>query len=390
MSVFGGKEISEFMGLKILHVASCMPGWGGTEKHIMDISPILARRGHRVTIGCQAGSEIERKSLDMGLPTVHLRIRKRQDWSQFPQFVRAMEGQYDIVHIHHPIDYIVPAAAARFARVPAVVMSRHNPNTFRNILVAYACSKLFYDGIIAVSEFIRGMLITDHVSPDRIVVVRNGIEMEPWLHGADSRVREEIGIPASAFVVAAAGRFISGKGLDVLVRAVAAARQKGVDVSCMIAGDGDGRAKMEQLIQELDLQSSVRLLGFRRDMPAIFGAADVVAVPSVSLESFSYTTLEGMASGRPVIGSRIGGIPELITEDVGRLTTPHDFEGIAAAIVELAGDDEKRTQMGRNAALRAKQFTLDACVEGIERVYATLLQSSPRIASETTGARTVL
>jgi glycosyltransferase involved in cell wall biosynthesis len=377
------------MGLKILHVASSMPAWGGIEKHILDIAPIMERHGHAVTIGCQPGSEIERRTLEIGLPVVPLRMPKRQDWKEFPQFVRALRGRYDVVHIHHPIDYIVPAAAARFVRVPVVVMSRHNPNTFRNILVAYACSKLFYDGIIAVSDFVRGMLITDHVSPDRIVVVRNGIDIEPWLRGADTHVREELGIPASAFVVAAAGRLIPGKGLDTLIRAVAAARRRGVDVLCIIAGEGDGRTQLEQLSKELDVQSSVRLLGFRRDVPAIFGAADVVAIPSVSLESFSYTTLEGMASGRPVIGSRIGGIPELITEDVGRLTTPRDPEGIAEAIVELAGDAEKRAIMGRNAVLRAKKFTLDACVDGIEKVYAKLMQNSPHIASEPSGARTV-
>jgi glycosyltransferase involved in cell wall biosynthesis len=374
------------MSLKILHVASCMPIWGGIEKHILDISPIQKRSGHQVSIGCQPGSEIERRAREAGVPTVPLVIRKRMDWAQFPSFSRVLKAHYDVVHVHHPVDYIVPASAARWARVPAVVMSRHHPNTFRSRVVAYLCSEVFYDGIIAVSEFIKGMLIADHVSPDRIVVVKNGIDIGPWQHSADSRVREELGIPASTFVVAAAGRFIREKGLDVLIRAIAGARRAGVNAICIIAGDGDGRPQIEQVIRELDLQSSVRLLGFRRDMPAVFGAADVVAVPSTGLESFSYTTLEGLASGRPVIGSRIGGIPELITEDVGRLTTPRDVEGLTAAIVELAGDDAKRAAMGRNALQRAGNFTLDACVVGIENVYTKLLQNRTYMTSQASRA----
>ena len=376
------------MGLKILHVASCMPKWGGIEKHILDIAPIQKRSGHQVTVGCQPGSEVERRAREAGLATVPLVIRKRQDWAQFPHFSRALKARYDIVHVHHPVDYIVPASAARWERVPAVVMSRHHPNTFRSRVVAYLCSEVFYDGIIAVSDFIRGMLIADHVSAKRIVVVRNGIDIEPWQHSADSRVREEAGIASSAFVVAAAGRFIREKGLDVLVRAVAAARRAGADVTCIIAGDGDGRPQMEQLIRELDLAAHVHLLGFRRDMPAVFGAADVVVVPSVSLESFSYTTLEGLASSRPVIGSRIGGIPELITEEVGRLTTPKDVDALAAAIVELAGDPEKRATMGRKALLRAHNFTLDACVAGIDKVYEQLLQKRLNVASAASRAST--
>jgi glycosyltransferase involved in cell wall biosynthesis len=120
----------------------------------------------------------------------------------------------------------------------------------------------------------------------------------------------------------------------------------------------------------------------------VFGAADVIVVPSVGLESFSYTTLEGLASSRPVIGSRIGGIPELITEDVGRLATPRDVDGLAAAIVELAGDPEKRAAMGRQALLRAQNFTLDACVAGIDKVYEQLLQKRPSTASEASRAST--
>lgn len=387
--ILGRKSKNQrLMSLKILHIASCMPIWGGIEKHILDISPIQERHGHQVVIGCQPGSEIERRAREAGISCVPLRIRKRQDWAQLPQFLRALKARYDVVHVHHPMDYIVPASAARWARVPAVVMSRHHPNTFRSRVVAYLCSQVFYDGIIAVSEFIRGMLIADHVSAERIVVVRNGIDIEPWQHSFDSRVREELGIAPSAFVVAAAGRFIREKGLDVLVRAVAVARRAGTDVTCIIAGDGDVRPQLEQLIRELDLAGSVHLLGFRRDMPAVFGAADVIVVPSVGLESFSYTTLEGLASSRPVIGSRIGGIPELITEDVGRLATPRDVDGLAAAIVELAGDPEKRAAMGRQALLRAQNFTLDACVAGIDKVYEQLLQKRPSTASAASRAST--
>lgn len=380
------------MRLRILQVASGMRGWAGTERHIMDISPALAKRGHQVVVGCQVGSEIERQAEAAGLPIVHLEMRKPHDWKQFPRFVRALRGRYDVVHIHSYRDYIVPAAAARLVRVPVVVMTRHLPHPFRNALTAYVCNKLFYDGIIAVSDFIRGILIASRVPPERIVVVKNGIDPEPWQQAADVRLREELDIPASAFVVAAAGRLIPEKGFDIVIRAVAAARRRGVNAFCVIAGTGDGRTELERLSGELGVEPAMRFLGFRRDLPAIFSSSDVIAVPSSTFpDPFPYAVLEAFASGRPVIGSRIGGIPEMITEDVGYLASPGDVEEVRRAIVELAGDGEKRAAMGKKALQAAQAFTLDACVEGLETAYETLRRKLPiAAASEKAASRTHL
>jgi glycosyltransferase involved in cell wall biosynthesis len=370
---------------RILQVASGMPGWSGTERHILDISPALERRGHHVTIACRPNSEIERRALAIGLPVVHLETRRAHDWRQLPRFFRAIiRGQYDVVHIHSYRDYIVPAAAARLVRAPVVVMTRHLPHPFRNAFTAYVCSQLFYDGIIAVSDFIRGVLLASHVRPDRIVVVKNGIDPGPWQEAAGSRIREELGISPSAFVVGAAGKLWEGKGFDLLVRAVASARRRGVDAVCMIAGSGEERVGLERLSRELSVESAVHLLGFRCDVPAIFSAADAVAVPSSTIQdAFPYTVLEGLASGRPVIATRVGGIPEMLTEDAGYLTSPFDAEGIAGAIAELAGDAEKRFRMGKKALQRAQEFPLDACVRGIEAAYETLWRKLPIAASST-------
>lgn len=374
------------MGLKILQIASGLGSWGGAEKHIIDVSSALKRRGHQVTIGCPRGSEIEGRAQEPGLPTIHLEMRKQHDWKQLPHFVRALRSRYDVMHIHDEKDYIVPSVAARLMRVPVVVMTRHKPTHFRNAVVAYVCTEIFYDKIIAVSNFARGLMLQDRVSPDRIMVVYNGMDLELFRQGAESNLRKELGIPVSAFVVAAAGRLIRGKGFDIVIRAVALARQRGIDAYCLIAGAGDKHAELEALSQELGVQSSIRMLGFRRDVAAVFGAADAVSMPSSTLpETFCYAALEGLASGRPVIASRLGALPELVTEDVGCLTTAGDAEGIAGAIAELACDPQKRSVMGENALQRSKTFTLDACVEGLERVYLTLRSENkhrrPRVVS---------
>lgn len=365
------------MGLKILQVGSGMPGWAGTEKHILDISPALARRGHKVTIACRPGSEIERRAAPLGLPIVHLVMRRTHDWRQLPRFFRALRGRYDVVHIHSYRDYIVPATAARLARVPAVIMTRHLPHPFRNRLTAYLCSRVFFGAIIAVSQSIRRTLLSSGAKAERVFVVENGIDLSLWQGPGNSSIRFELGIPAGTFVVAAAGRLTPEKGFDVLLRALALVRSRGTDVACIIAGQGEQLPHLEQLRTELGLGSRVHFLGFRRDMPAVYAAADVVGVPSTWQEPFGYTVVEAFATGRPVIASRVGGIPEIVTPDTGYLTTPGDAEEIAQAIVALAVNPAVRVAMAEAARRRALEFSLDKCVQGIEVVYEALRRRSP-------------
>ena len=141
--------------------------------------------------------------------------------------------------------------------------------------------------------------------------------------------------------------------------------------------------ELEKLGRELDVQSAVHLLGFRSDIAAVFGAADAVSVPSSTLpETFCYAALEGLASGRPVIASRLGALPELVTEEAGFLTSPGDPETIAGVMAELAQDADKRATMGKEALRRSQKFTLDACAGGLEAVYSSLLTKAPKAASQ--------
>jgi len=361
--------------MRILEVASGMPDWAGTEKHIMDLSPCLLERGHDLVIGCRAVSEIERRAKAARIPTIQLEMRRDTEWRQLPVFVRAMRGKFDVVHIHHYLDYIVPAAAARLARVPAVVMTRHLPHPFGSRATAFVGSRVLYDRIIAVSDFIQHVLIESGVAANRICVVKNGADPAPWQQVQENHIRNELPVPPDAFLVGAAGRLFSGKGFDVLVRAIGLTRERGLPVHCAIAGSGDEMQNLKTLRAQLGLTDAVHLLGFRNDVPALFAAADAVAVPSTWAEPFGYVVIEGMASGRPVIGSRIGGIPEIITPDVGYLTPAGDANAIADAIEDLVLHPDKKNAMGRSGRSRAAQFSLGTMVSNVEAVFHALLGS---------------
>lgn len=359
--------------LKVLQIASAMPRWAGTEKHVLDLTCELRRLGHNVVIGCQTDSEIESRASDLGVPTIPLAMRSTHDWWQMPKFLRAMRKQFDVVHIHHNKDYIVPAAAARLASVPAVIMTRHLPHRFTNSLKAFACGEIFYDAIIAVSDAIRRTLIDCGIDAKRIRLVRNGIDFSKAAGADGTQFRAALNLPPGAFLAVAAGRVEHAKGFHVLVKAVEMARKCGVPVFAVIAGEGTQQAELQAMCGDLGLQDSVKLLGFRSDVLDIVAAADVAVVPSIWADPFPYAVLEAMACSKPVVASRVGGIPEMVSENSAALVPAGNAEELAEVLMNLARNPGRCVEMGRAAFHEVQSFTIPALAANVEGVYCETL-----------------
>lgn len=346
---------------------------GGTEKHVLDISGALARRGHAVTIACPPESRFSQRVDELGLRRVAFRVQSAYDWKQIPGLIRVLASNYDVVHTHLPIDYAASAIAARLRCLPAIVMTRHMPVPFASHKNAYICSSILYDRIIAVSGFVQNVLIGSGGRADRIDVVHHGIASAAPDRRACRELREEFNVPADAMLIAAAGRMSPGKGFDVLLKAVRQVNRHGVTAYCVIFGGGASLESLRTLVADLHLASNVRLPGFRTDVNALLCAADVAVIPSVEPESFSYVAIEALASGCAVVASAIGALPEVLSQDSAILTRPGDVDSMAAAIRDLVCSPDRRTKMQLAGRHRASLFTLDAAVTGIERVYARAL-----------------
>jgi len=355
--------------LRILQIASAMPRWAGTENHVLDLTCELRRLGHHAVIGCQTDSELQSRASQLAVPTLLLAMHGTHDWRQLPKFLRAMRNHVDVVHIHHNRDYVVPATAARLAGVPAVIMTRHLPHRFSNPLKAFACGKIFYDAIIAVSDAIRRTLIDCGIDAKRIRLVRNGIDFSKAARADGKTFRASLNLPEGAFLAVAAGRIEHVKGFHILIKAVDIARKRGVPVSGVIAGEGAEQNELQKLCDELGLQQSVKLLGFRSDVLDIVAAADAAVVPSIWADPFPYAVLEAMACSKPVVASRVGGIPEMVSERSAALVAPGNPEELAEALINLAQDPNRCVQMGQEAFREVQSFTIPAMATNVEAVY---------------------
>ncbi len=265
-------------------------------------------------------------------------------------------------------------AAARIARVPHVWHVREIYAGFERYWPAYRRLLLSADALPCVSHATRAQLGDDA----KACVLHDGLALLPARAPRDA-ARAALDLPADAFVVAILGRISSWKGQDVLVRALAAL---GADdgAIALVAGDpwpGEERRlhDLHALAEALGVAERVRFAGFRPDVENVYGAADVVVVPSTQPDPLPNAALEAAAAGCCVVAADHGGLPEILADGVtGRLVTPSDPDALARALAELRGDPVARERLGAAAAADVRErFSAARMLDELQGLYDRLL-----------------
>jgi glycosyltransferase involved in cell wall biosynthesis len=288
------------------------------------------------------------------------------------------QERIDILHAHKFGSNLWAALLGPLAGVPVVVAHEHtwsfDGGAVRRLLdrgvIARRC-----DIVVAVSrEDRRRMISTEGLKPGDIVYIPNGI---PQLPAPEGEVRRaDLQIDEDSLVVGTVGVLRQQKALDVLVKAAAMLRGEFPSLRVLIVGTGGQQQHLEQLINELDLERTVRLLGPRTDVPALLRIFDL-GVCSSNFEGSPLTILEYMEAGLPVVSTRVGGVPDLVEDGVtGLLVDPGDPAALAGALAELLGDRERRAEMGlKGRERRRSEFDIDVTVERIRQLYEELYRS---------------
>ena len=265
------------------------------------------------------------------------------------------------------------AAAARIAGVPHVWHLREIYAGFERFWPAYRRLLLSADALPCVSQATRAQL-----GPTaKARVLHDGLALAP-ARAERGAARAALDLPAGGFVVAILGRISSWKGQDVLIRALAASAD---DSSiALVAGDpwrGEERrlADLHALARSLGVAGRVRFAGFRPDVENVYGAADVVAVPSTQPDPLPNSALEAAAAGCCVVAADHGGLPEILTDAVtGRLVAPGDPAALARALNELGDDPAARERLGAAAAADVRaRFSPARLLDGVQALYDDLV-----------------
>jgi glycosyltransferase involved in cell wall biosynthesis len=232
---------------------------------------------------------------------------------------------------------------------------------------------------IAVSREVREYLVNVRLVPrDRIHIIHNGVDVvrfAPTTPEESARTRMEWGADADP-TVGLVGRFHPVKGQEDFLRAAASVVRRVPNARFFLVGDGITRESLISLSRGLGLGDKVRFLGHRGDLPSLFPLFDVQVVAS-HREGIPLVLLEGMATGRAVVATEVGGIPEVVDAgESGLLVPPRDPAAMAEAVVRLLADRLLRDRLGKAAVQRIREsFALPAMVAGVEAVYERLLRT---------------
>jgi sugar transferase (PEP-CTERM/EpsH1 system associated) len=271
--------------------------------------------------------------------------------------------------------------AAWTARVPVVIHGEHGrdisdpagENRRRNRL-RRALSPMV-DRYVAVSDDLSHWL-TEKVSiPTRkVITIPNGVDSTRFSGIGRSEARRRLGILPDHVVVGTVGRLDPVKDQASLVKAFATLRPTRPAALLIIVGDGPCRMELTNLVSDLGLGDRVLLLGERQDIPELMATMDVFVLPSIA-EGMSNTVLEAMATGLPVVATRIGGNPELIEDGLtGRLVPPLEMAELASAIDGYLDDAHLRALHGKASRHRAvERFDLAVMARAYENLYDTVL-----------------
>ena len=324
---------------------------------------------------------LDRELEEAGIPVLALGRRSRLDlWAWRPLVSRLRDG-VDVVHAHMFGSNVWGTVLGRLTGVPVVVAHEHTWSFQGRPLRRFLDRELvgrWADVFVAVSgEDRRKMIEVEGVDPRKIRLIPNGIPSPP--NGSVADVRAELGIEPGAPVLGVVCELRAQKALEVLFEAAALLLPEFPALKVLVAGDGPERAPLEAAASQLGAADAVLFLGIRRDVPALLAAVDV-AVLSSDYEGSPLSVLEYMAAGKPVVSTRVGGVPELVEDGVqGLLVEPRDPAALAKAVAELLRDPERAERLGAQGRERQlREYSLDAMVRHVEELYEELWLASGR------------
>ena len=285
--------------------------------------------------------------------------------------------QIKLIHAHKMGSNFWGSIIGKLFNIPVIshyhahdIKVKNRINQLSNKITGILSSK-----IISVSDSEKQRLVkNDGVEPSKIITIHNGIDYEKYHVAPRSDIKTQLGIPKESQVVGIVAAIIEIKNHELFLLTAREILKQNTTVKFLIVGDGDRRAAIEKLASELKIHDDVIFTGFRNDVADIISIMDVGILTSHS-EGIPVTLLEYMSSSKPVVCTDVGGISELVEDNVsGFLVPPNDYQAFATKIYRLLTDEELARKMGASAYERVREnFSEGIMMEKIKRVYDDIL-----------------
>ena len=363
--------------MKILHIINSLET-GGAEKLLVETLPLYAEQGLTVDLAVLNGTEypflkeLKEKNCCQIYSLGNSSVYNPATIFTIIPFLK----NYDIVHVHlFPAKYFVVIAKLLSRTKTLLVFTEHSTTNRRieNYVLRLIDKQIikFYTRTICITTEIREILMRyTSFSENRFLVIKNGVN----LNAINRRLpyqKDKINarLLSSHFLITQVAAFREEKDHETLIKALAILPPV---FKLILVGDGATKEKSIQLVNELQLESRVFFLGVRMDVPQLLKTSDAVVL-STKYEGLSLSSIEGMASGKPFIGSDVPGLSEII-QGAGILFPPGDERKLAEELLKLANDKEYYDEVVEKCLHRAKEFDIGKMVDEHITLYQKLLK----------------
>jgi glycosyltransferase involved in cell wall biosynthesis len=355
---------------RILHSESSM-GWGGQEVRVFAELEWMRAHGHWIALAAHPDSAIAKRAREAGMTFYALHTHK----ALLPlEVVRLaawlIANRVQIVNTHSSNDGWLAGLAARLTGA-RLIRSRHIEVDYPNRFWSGLAFRTLPHHVITTSQRIADRLVAELGVPRKCVeCVATGVDLAKFDPAAKGTLREELKVPTGVPLIGMISVLRSWKGHLTLLEAVAALRKKR-DLRVAIAGEGPMRKDLPGEIARLGLTDCVTLLGHRTDVPNILASLDVLVLPSYAHEGIPQIILQAQAMTRPIVATRIGGIPEVVEDGkTGVLVEPREAKALEEAIGRLLDDASCAGALGQNGRQQIEaKYSVDAMGEKLLGLY---------------------
>ncbi len=364
---------------RIVHSEASL-GWGGQEHRVLAELTGFQHRGSETWLIAPPHSQIFQRASQA---SIRVRAQRFDQRLLLPFHTLNLawwlrRQQIEIVNPHSSRDGWMLTLAARIARVPLIIRSRHFDVPIPNKSLSRLIYKEWTHHIITTSPRITETLIaTFDLSTNEVSTIPTGVDLRRFRPDGSRATLPLPVLPPDTPLVGMISVIRYAKGIQILAEAARLLREQGILIHCVIVGDGPWRTHLEEVISRLGVQDQFTLTGHREDVPDIMRTLDILAIPSFH-EAIPQSGLQALATGVPVVASDVGGIPSIIKNGkTGRLVPAQDAAALAAALGETL-EQRERTRMMSDAGRSyiECEHSLDSMLASIESIYHRHLGSS--------------
>jgi L-malate glycosyltransferase len=346
-------------------------GWGGQEKRTVRLARHMDNSKITTFFAVPPDSHLFKNQTSLGITAFPVKLRKTYDLQAVWNLIWLIKHRrIDMVVTHSGKDAWLGGMAAFFCGIPCVRV-RHLQTPFKN---AFSYTKLS-TAVVATSEHVRAYVVSRGVPEKRAHTIYTGINTEIF-QPRSSALRQTLNISHQTVLIGIVAILRADKCHIDLIRAIAILQNKH-DIALIIAGNGPQEKNLKSCVQKLGLQNTVYFLGFYEDTVSVFNALDICVLPS-RMEASGGVLLEAQSCGVPVVGSRVGGIPECIQEGkTGLLFESGNIQDLVQTLERLISDSALKNTLSSHARLFVQEnFSVQKMVNDTTRLYHQILNQN--------------